>query len=227
MLNVVFQKFCVVCDAPGDWICAACEPRFPLIRGGYCSVCGVPFQNSKLTHPCFQCASKAPAYSKHRAPFAYQGAVEDLVKSFKYKGDFWVRDFYREHIQKFVPDFAAVDAVLPIPLHDEKLRERGFNQSQLLAEVWQKVLAKPLWTDVLQRVEDGPSQVGLGRVQRLKSLKSAFAVANPERLQAQTVLLVDDVHTTGSTLHAASEKLLQSGARAVLATSFAIVPEER
>ncbi len=227
MLNIVFQKFCVVCEAPGDWICADCEPRFPLVRGGFCSVCGVPFANSKLTHPCFQCASKAPAYAKHRSPFAYEGAVEELVKNFKYKAEFWVRDFYREHVQRFVPDFAEVDAILPIPLHDEKLRERGFNQSQLLAEVWRKILQKPLLTGVLTRVEDTPSQVGLGRVQRLKSLKSAFAVQQAESVQGQTLLLVDDVHTTGSTLHAASEKLLQAGARSVLATSFAIVKEEK
>lgn len=225
MMDFLFQKFCVACEKPGEWVCEACEEGFPRVRHGYCLICGVPFANSKLVHPCFHCASKAPAYVKHRAPFYYDGPIEKLIKDFKYKADFWVRQFYKTAIEKFKHDFQEVDVVVPIPLHIDKLRFRGYNQSQLLAEVWQSSLDKPLCLDALQRVENTQSQVGLGKIQRLKSLKSAFQIVNPEAFEGKKVLLVDDVHTTGSTLHTTSSLILNAKATQVFATTFAIVKE--
>lgn len=223
MKDLIFQKFCVSCEEPGDWVCTDCKEDFPFVRKGYCSVCGAPFQNSKLVHPCFDCASKAPAYKKHRAVFSYEGPIKDLVQSFKYKGDFWVREFYKQHLESLKKEFSDVDLIVPIPLHQERLIERGFNQSLLLAEVWQKALSAPVVKNVLLKIKETPSQVGLPKIQRIKSLSQAFAVEKNEELQGKVVLLVDDVHTTGSTLHAAAKALQDAGAQTVYATSFAIV----
>lgn len=225
MLNYIFQKFCVGCEKPGEWVCEGCEESFPFVRHGYCLICGVPFANSKLVHPCFHCASKAPAYTKHRAPFYYAGPIEKLIKDFKYKADFWVRQFYKTAIEKLKNDFEDADVIVPIPLHRDKLRFRGYNQSQLLSEVWKERLNKPINSESLVRVENDHSQVDLGKIQRLKSLKTAFQILRPEDFEGQTVLLVDDVHTTGSTLHTASTLLLNAKAKKVYATTFAIVRE--
>ena len=226
MTNAFFQTFCVSCEKPGPWVCADCEKDFPRVRHGHCSICGVPFANSKLVHPCFHCASKAPAYSKHRAPFYYSGAIEKLIKEFKYKADFWVRQFYQTAIERIKIEFREVDVIVPIPLHIDKLRTRGYNQSQLLAEVWQKTLQKPLNLSGFVRVENNPTaQVELNKIQRLKSLRSAFRVQNPQDFAGLNVLLVDDVHTTGSTLHTAASEIMGAQAKSVVATSFAIVRE--
>lgn len=225
MNDIFFQTFCVSCEKPGPWICAECELDFPRVRHGHCSICGVPFANSKMSHPCFNCASKAPAYTKHRAPFYYAGPIEMLIKNFKYKADFWVRQFYKTSIEKIKNEFRDVDVIVPIPLHIDKLRDRGYNQSQMLAEVWQNVLDKPVDLHGLVRVENNHSQVDLNKIQRLKSLKTAFQVKKPENFSGRNVLLVDDVHTTGSTLHTAATILLEASAKSVQATTFAIVRE--
>ncbi len=226
MNDIFFQTFCVSCEKPGPWICVECEKDFPSIRYGYCLICGVPFANSKLVHPCFHCASRAPAYSKHRAPFYYHGPIEKLIKDFKYKADFWVRQFYQTAIEKWQPEFREVDVIVPIPLHVDKLKVRGYNQSQLLADVWKKVLQKPVNLHGFVRVENSfTAQVELNKMQRLKSLKTAFQVKSPDDFAGKTVLLVDDVHTTGSTLHTAALEILAAKAKTVMATTFAIVRE--
>lgn len=226
MNDIFFQTFCVACEKPGPWVCADCEKNFPSVRHGYCSICGVPFANSKLVHPCFHCASRAPAYSKHRAPFSYDGPIEKLIKDFKYKADFWVRQFYKTAIEKFKTDFCDVDVIVPIPLHVDKLRLRGYNQSQLLAKTWEEVLQKPVNDNGFIRVENNDhAQVELGKIQRLKNLKTAFHVQAPDDFVGKSVLLVDDVHTTGSTLHTAASQLLAAQAKTVMATTFAIVRE--
>ena len=227
MFEAVFQKFCVETGEPGRWISSEAAKTFPIIRTGYCSQCGVPFHSSRLIHVCFHCASKAPAYDKHRAPFIYEGPVQKLVQDFKYKGEFWVRQFYKEFVSVMAEEFDDIDVVVPVPLHINRLKERGFNQSQLLAEIWSQVLKKPMVPAALERVVDTPSQTTLTKAERLINLKNVFALNDAVDIKGKRVLLVDDVHTTGATFDVAAKILKDAGAESVMATSFAIVPERK
>ena len=117
----------------------------------------------------------------------------------------------------------AIDLILPVPLHRQKFRQRGFNQSYLMVDCWKTIAAlNPLIaahkhprSDVLSRNKATASQTGLGRQQRLKNVKGAFRVRLPETVHARKVLVVDDVYTTGATVNECARSLLEAGAAQV------------
>ena len=117
----------------------------------------------------------------------------------------------------------AIDLVLPVPLHRQKFRYRGFNQSYLMVDGWKTMAAldpltaplPPLRKDVLSRSKATASQTGLGRQQRLKNIKGAFKVRLPDTVHDRRVLVVDDVYTTGATVDECARSLLAAGAAQV------------
>lgn len=117
----------------------------------------------------------------------------------------------------------AIDLILPVPLHSQKFRYRGFNQSYLMVDCWKTITAPNplaatqthLRTDVLSRSKATAPQTGLGRQQRLKNVKGAFSVRFPKAVHARKVLLIDDVYTTGATVDECARSLLEAGAAQV------------
>ena len=239
-LNFLFPTFCVVCKKRGGYICNACAPKIPFVTKSFCTICGTPFpkqsgvsnnQNTAqglTTHPCNACLAKPPHYDTHRALVAYSEAVPHLVQQFKYDAAFWVLHFYENFLRtefNFYGElFSDSDVILPIPLHPQRLCERGYNQSTELARVWQKKLQKPLVQNALVRTENTPPRQGLNRQERWDSLRQVFAVPLPATVYGRKILLVDDVHTTGATLSRASQTLKRAGAASIVATSLAVVP---
>ena len=114
----------------------------------------------------------------------------------------------------FHPDFANIDMLVPVPLHYTRLMRRSYNQAELLAIMLGKHLNKPC-CKVLKRIRPTIRQATLSREERLKNLRGAFAAKYPEKIAGKKILLVDDVLTTGSTLHACAEILLKNGAEYV------------
>ena len=109
------------------------------------------------------------------------------------------------------PDFKQCDMLVPVPLHWQRYMQRGYNQSEVLAKMLAKYLNIPVKSP-LKRIRHTTRQATLSREERLKNLKDAFAVPHPEKVSGKTVLLIDDVLTTGSTLHACAEALRLAGA---------------
>jgi ComF family protein len=155
---------------------------------------------------------------------SFEGVARDLVHNLKYKGGFWIRKFYADHLDRLKGEFSDTDMIVPIPLHRTRLVSRGFNQSAVLAGAWREVLRKPLSLSALSRQIDTVTQTGLTRQQRGANLKGAFQVGKADQIIGKKILLVDDVHTTGATLNAASRVLKKAGAAVVFATSLAVVP---
>ncbi|MGQ9860085.1 MAG: ComF family protein [Thermodesulfobacteriota bacterium] len=118
----------------------------------------------------------------------------------------------------------GLHAVVPVPLHRLRLRERGFNQAANMGKAVAKSLGVELETDILLRVRATPAQVGLSRSQRIDNVKGAFGVSSSNRARKRNLLLVDDVYTTGATLAEAARALLRAGAREVHVLTFARVP---
>lgn len=222
--DLVFPPRCVTCGALLEGraplpFCPACAGGIRLIRSPLCSRCGLPFLEAEgEDHPCGECLATERPYAVARAVGYYEETLLRAIHLFKYRGETGVGRV----LGKMMADFAggiwemgAFEMILPVPLHPKRLRERGFNQSVILARELSKRFAVPLDSLTLRRRVATAPQVGLGRKERSENVRGAFAVGSPERICGKKILLVDDVFTTGSTLAECSEVLLRAGAEGV------------
>ena len=159
----------------------------------------------------------------------YREPVDALIQLFKYKRGTWLAEDLAEMLEGVVRaqlDGAAVDAVFPVPLHPNRLRARGYNQSALLARALARRLGRRCDETSLARIRDTPKQALLGGDARRQNLKGAFATVRPSFVRGRTILLIDDVTTTGSTLFAAAEPLRAAGAAHIWCATLARAPHD-
>lgn len=229
LLDLFFPPLCHVCKAfipqSGELlICSDCLNKISFLVSPLCRVCGAPFATEAgLDHVCGACLTDAPPHLCRSATLL-AGPVQELIHRFKYGS--------RVHLcrplglitatalAQFSRD-ASPDLIVPVPLHSKRLRQRGFNQSQLLGEVLEKQWRLPLLIGNLRRVRWTEPQTGLHAGDRASNVAGAFAVRDPLRLQGKRVLLVDDVLTTGSTMLACAEALRAAKVAAVCAVTVA------
>lgn len=212
---------CAVCHAwPAERICGACVERFtPLVAR--CRTCAVPVPQGVAQ--CGHCLRHPPPIDECLAAVDYGYPWADLLAEFKFQGDpGWAAPLAeRMRAAPGVPEaLAAADWLLPIPLSDQRLRERGFNQSLLLAR---QLDARRTRGDWLLRLRATETQSSLPRDQRLRNLRGAFALEPlaAAQIAGRRVLLVDDVMTTGATLQAAAAVLREAGAAHITALVLA------
>lgn len=219
---------CAVCRAwPAQRVCEECVGRFarPVPR---CRRCAIRVESG---HPvCGPCLLHPPALSSCQAALDYTFPWSACIADFKFHDDpSWAGMLGQLMMQApgVAESVQQADWVIPIPLSRQRLRERGYNQAALLA---QQLTPCRLHTDLLWRLQDTAAQARLTRAQRLGNLRHSFAV-NPDqaaRLKNRRVLLIDDVMTTGATLHSAARVLRQAGgAREVHACVLARTPAPR
>jgi ComF family protein len=184
--------------------CAACSTRVGL-RRVFCPPCAGSVVEAR------------PSLSGDVAPFVYGGALARAIVKLKYDSRPDLARPLGELLRRGVAQLGsfAPDLVVPVPLHVTRLVERGFNQAALLAVPIARDLDAPLVARALVRTRDTPQQAILDRRRRLLNVRKAFAARDPRALRGKRVLLVDDVRTTGATLHACEEALLAAGAREV------------
>lgn len=221
---------CHGCGGPlevrgGAEICAGCRSGMKVISSPLCIRCGIPFGSyGGEDHLCGECISAPPRFTAARSAFVYEGVTATMIHDLKYGGKTVRRRVLADLVLEVLGDEMkgwGADLVLPVPLHTGRLKSRGFNQAQLLAEVMARELSLPLDPFLLQRVRETPSQTSLSREERRRGVRGAFAVSRPDRLQGRSVLVVDDVMTTGATLNECAVPLFSAGARAVHAVSVA------
>jgi competence protein ComFC len=228
ILDFIFPKYCVNCKKLGQYICTDCFSFISFDISMICLVCNRPSFNG-LTHP--GCEGRYTIDGCFAA-VAYKGVVRKLIYSFKYKPflsgltNTLVGLFYESIIQNEMffktlekPDNKKV-IIVPVPLHRKRLRQRGYNHARLLA----KGLAKKLnleMADALQRTKDTKSQFGLKLKDRKENIKGAFTLAQSSEPRAQSVFLVDDILTSGSTLLEAANTLKRKGAKNVWGLALA------
>ena len=174
-------------------------------------------------HLCGDCLQQAPHFRQARAAGIYSGGLMALVHQLKYRGCLALIDPLALLLQEaFVRHWqpADIDLVLPVPLHAARLRRRGFNQVQLLTDAWacHQRTAKccgprfPKARRIIVRSRATPPQTGLGKAERRRSIRGAFAVVESRAVAGRRILLVDDVYTTGATANEAARTLKRSGA---------------
>lgn len=219
LLNLLFPPRCQVCGDFGDFpLCPTCLVGFPTIHPPVCQRCGKPLRGpSSLVFTCIPCRKSKSAVDLIRAYGMYDGSLREAIHALKFRRKkVLARPLgnLMAGVSTMWPSVFDAQAVVPVPLHPRRLRERGFNQAHLLAEVVAACLGIPLLSSVLWRTRATPAQAGLVREARLVNVQGAFA-SDPEMVEGSSILLVDDVLTTGATVEACASALKSAGAKKV------------
>ena len=208
-------------------ICSDCRQQFSPVGPPLCTHCGRPFAAGD-SHPCSRCLEREPIYDLARAGGLYRNTMVTAIHRLKYQErvhlakDLAVWTLNQWERPGFLP---KMDMIIPVPLHPHRLKERGFNQSQLLGRVLAKKLHVPCDPFVLIRTKDTDPQVGLSEKERKENVRGAFAV-NPgrhSRIEGKTLLVLDDVMTTGATVEECARTLKNSGAEKICVLTIARV----
>lgn len=212
-LDLLFPRWCLGCGKEGDFICPACRRALPRITPPLCPLCGRHQINANL---CPACVGWETAIDGIRAPFKFEGAIRQAIHGLKYNNlralapllGGWLDDYLRANP-------LPAEVLVPVPLHPKRLRERGYNQSRLLAREMAKLSGLPLADDCLvRRRQTDPQARTTSAEQRRDNVAGAFSCRD-RRLEDKRVLLIDDVSTSGATLDACARALKEAGASSV------------
>ena len=229
----LFEKFldllspddikCIVCDAelPQNnkyGLCKGCLEKLPRIDKA-CDKCGREiYDDGKY---CFDCKEGGFDFDKVYSCLNYEGAVSKLVYNLKYGGGkYLVKYMARIIADKIVSEKISFDILTFVPLNEIREKERGFNQSKLLADEIAKILNIKT-SSIITRTRNTPFQARLSREERLLNLKDAFSVVDKKVLKDKTILIIDDIFTTGTTINECSKILKKSGCKRVVCVTFA------
>lgn len=235
--SVLFAAPCRVCEAPllklsRIPICDKCLDSFQLIQEPVCEVCWRPIVSpvSAATGParCRLCRAEFFTFKRARSYAVYNDVAVRAIQLLKYEEVTRLGEFFGEKLAEMAlgdPVGFAADVVVPVPLHADRRRERGYNQAELIARPVARRLRLVLGSYLLVRKLPRPPKLLLTRAERWKSVRGAYAIREGVRVDNQRVLLVDDVMTTGATLEACARALKKAGASEVVALSVArVVP---
>lgn len=221
---------CIVCDRelpePSRYrLCHSCYVTFEVIGGHCCLKCGKMLLSEE--DYCLDCQNHEKHFDRAFSPVAYVGSAATLVQNLKFHNKRYLAEpMARLMTDRFLEEEIAVDEVIPVPLHPNRIKERGYNQSELLASVIAEGLHLPLDVTSVIREKDTLASTGLeGRTARENNMKDAFRVVDPSAVKDKTLLVVDDVITTGTTSSVLANALKKAGARKVYVLTFASTKE--
>lgn len=228
--NIIFPPQCLFCadiiNPQGSQVfCSLCRKKIRFITDSFCPVCGAPFLDSPAgIHICGNCLENKPYYNRARAVACFETVIMDAIHKFKYGHSISTGNALGIFMAGFsFPDidFSEHPLLIPVPLHIKRLRERGFNQSLLLARELGKKHKLPVNFSLLKRCKFTLTQTGLNKAAREKNIKGAFVVADRKKVAGNKFILIDDVYTTGSTVNECAKVLLKAGAQEVTVLTLA------
>jgi ComF family protein len=221
-LDLLFPQWCIGCGREGSYICDTCRQSLSWISPPVCVKCGKPGKEPGLCPVCYHWDS---AIDGIRAPFVFEGIIRRAIHDLKY-----------HNLRALVPYMAGLlyeylntsplpgDVMIPVPLHRKRLRERGYNQSDLLAQDLGKLFRLPVDVDTLKRKSYTTPQARTNSViERRENVSGAFSCTG-ERLVGKRIILIDDVTTSGATLDACAGALKAAGVVSVWGLVIAIEP---
>ena len=230
LIDLIYPPRCATCqkflwksrarkDQEQLLFCQPCFDGFSEITSPLCPVCGRPFASEvEEDHLCENCLRKRPFYDTVRAPYLYEGGIMEAIHQFKYAGKSHLANSLGPLLASFARgwlDRADGRLMIPVPLHPKRLRERGFNQSLLLARYAAPHLGTELDFLSLRRIRYTQPQTGLKSEERRKNVHKAFEITDKKAVKGRTILLVDDVTTTGNTLNECARVLKRAGSKKV------------
>lgn len=227
---IFFPSFCELCSSllelPHEKvICRTCLQSLKLRHSSFCLCCGRFFDDTGEPHLCQKCLQKRPTFSCHRSCGQYNGKLKDVILLFKYR-KFMVlgKDlawFAYRTLRNEEALWWGVEAVVPVPLHPKRKKQRGFNQALIIAKELAMLKGIKLVEGQLVKLKNILPQTSLKAEDRQKNVKGAFGIKEREKIEGKIILLVDDVYTTGSTIRECSSVLKNAGAKDVRAITLA------
>ena len=219
LLDAVFPRRCPMCDniigLEGMSVCPACKGKAVRLQEPFCRRCGKQLLE-ETEECCYDCRNRNHAFDEGAALFRYD-TVRESVFRFKYMERQEYKQFYGEEICEQLGAKICgweADALIPVPIHAGRLKKRGYNQAQLLAEEIGERLGIPVYSDYVVRVKNTRPQKELDDAGRQNNLKRAFNIARND-VKLKTIIIVDDIYTTGSTVDAVAQECRKAGAEKV------------
>ena len=198
--------------------CSSCQKRVPRIREPFCELCGIP-TNGSVT--CDRCKLNPPLYRLMRSWAVFDSPVQNALHTLKYRRNMAIGDAIAHQMADYVRSLKLdVQMLVPVPLGKKRLKERGYNQVALVARPLSYELGLQYSPQALRKVRETRSQVGLDISQRRENVSKVYQ-ADAKAVNRRSILLMDDVATTGSTIQSGVEALLSAGAREVYAITIA------
>ena len=222
LLDLIFPPRCVNCHTLGAQLCENCRATIAIPQVPLCAHCGRPALTLGADEKCDLCASgRGPAYlTSLRAVTVYDGAIRAAILGYKFRGMRRLAEPLGEMLaEAYKRERLAADLVTHVPLHSKRRRQRGYDQSQLLARETARRLGLPFLPDAVKRARATEPQTRLQGDQRSTNVAQAFALASAAvipRIKDRRILLMDDVTATGSTLDATAAALAEARPAAII-----------
>ncbi len=208
----MFPHGCLLCGAVSGAhpLCSGCDAGLPWHAQPHCPQCAIPTPNGQV---CGDCLRHPPAFDRTHAALAYAFPLDRLIPRLKYHGELAIAPALGQCLTRAVGHAPRPDRLIPMPLHPQRIRERGFNHAGEIARVVARQLGLPLDTASCRRIRDTPPQMGLKHDARRRNVRGAFACDG--NVQGLHIAVVDDVMTTGTSLDELAATLKRAGAREV------------
>ena len=215
---MLFPPRCGGCGKLGERWCAKCQQGLSPVPEPVCEICGEP-QTAKGI--CKECSSARPAFYALRSCAVFKDPLRSALHKLKYRREIGLGEALAWTVATYLDRLNwQAGVIIPVPLSAQRLQERGYNQVGLIAHPLSRIMRWKYLPGALSRARHTRTQVGLSAEERHENVRGAF-VAETKLLYGKTVLLMDDVATTGATLHAASQALITAGAARVYALTVA------
>ena len=226
LIELLFPRRCPVCDKPvdkmGRYICTKCRKKIRYVQSPFCFKCGKSLKDERQEY-CEDCKNANHIFDRGRALYEYD-TVKEAVYRFKYEGRKEYADFFGKELAGklggLIKDWNA-DAIVPVPLYKEREKERGYNQAALLARALGQELHIPVNEKFIYRKKATEAQKKLKGKERQNNLKNAFKIGQND-VKLKTIIVVDDIYTTGATMDEMARCLKNAGVSKVYCISLAV-----
>lgn len=229
-LNFIFPRniYCILCGKPVDRdekysICDECKTNLKFIEGKTCEKCGKPISEFHMERKCHECINNYRFFTKAISCIEYDDISKKIIYDLKYNK----KRYISYHIAEIMYDrlkeeeMNCFDIIIPVPLHPTKEKNRSFNQASIIGKYLSRMTNIRIDNKTLIRSKNTITQNMLTREQRRKNLEHAFNVVKRNDIIDKSILIIDDIYTTGATINQCSKVLIENGARSVYAVILA------
>lgn len=213
--NIVFPRLCLSCEKkiPRGYLCSNCQDEISFSAASSCYYCAKTLAENSRNY-CRICSRKIYPYNRIISATTYKEPLVSLIHLFKYRNYDYLGPFLSnlilKHLRKIGFNSLGYNFIIPVPMHKDKLKTRGYNQAKILANILANYFKIPLRDDIIDKINIKPSQTKLRKHKRQQNVEGTF-IARKE-IQNKKIILVDDIFTTGATINACSKILRQIGA---------------